>query len=282
MAFLEWLEGHGGLCTIEAALDQIPRDELDAMRGSTIWSPLRGWVARIGVVDERTRALQHGGVVSCASAFAAAGAWVPEDDRLHVRVRRSTNSERVDASGDDPGIVVHRLRRRHPQQRPASGVDPLRTALVVASGCLAPVDLVTMAGDAVAKRLLALPDVHAVAAELPPRARVPLAAITGESGSCSEARFAEVLRRARIRFRQQVAVLPGIRVDFLIGRRLVVECDSRTWHGGNVNYERDRRRDAKLAAAGYIVIRLSYQQVMHETDAVLAQIRTLLSSRAER
>ncbi len=111
---------------------------------------------------------------------------------------------------------------------------------------------------------------------------MPLAALTGESGSCSEARFAEVLRRARIRFRQQVAVLPGIRVDFLIGRRLVVECDSRTWHGGNVNYERDRRRDAKLAAAGYIVIRLSYQQVMHETDAVLAQIRTLLRSRAER
>lgn len=282
MAFLTWLEQHGGLCTIEAALDRIPRDELDAMRGSTIWSPLRGWVALVGVVDERTRALQRGGVVSCVSAFSASDAWVPEDDRLHIRIRRSTHSVRTDDTEADAAIVAHRLPRKHSQQRPAAGIDPLPAALVVASGCLAPLDLVTMAGDAVAKQLLPLPELRTAAAVLPASIRAALEAMTGDSGSCSEARLAEVLRRSRIRFRQQVTVLPGIRVDFLIGRRLIVECDSRAWHGGNIHYERDRRRDAQLAAAGYIVLRVSYQQVMGETAAVLAQIRTLLRSRAER
>ncbi|SDR89703.1 endonuclease domain-containing protein [Agrococcus carbonis] len=282
MDFLDWLRSNGGLCSIERALDRTTREHLDSLWGSVIWAPLRGWVALVGVVDDRTRALRLGGLLSCVSALAASDIWVPPDDRLHVRIRRSTNSARVDATQEDGEVVSHRLLRGRHEPRPPLGTDDLITALAVAARCVEALDLVTMAGDALAKRRITRAALHRLARTLPARLCTALLAVTGASESCSEARFAELLRRARIRFQQQVQVLPGIRVDFLIGRRLIVECDSRAWHGGNVHYERDRRRDAQLSAAGYVVVRVSYQQVMDEGAAVIAQVRRLLRSRADR
>jgi hypothetical protein len=70
------------------------------------------------------------------------------------------------------------------------------------------------------------------------------------------------------------AWVEGYEVDFLWDReRLIVETDGFAVHGTRQAFGRDRRRDQRLAAAGFTVIRCTWDQI----DAELAQtIRSLL------
>lgn len=61
--------------------------------------------------------------------------------------------------------------------------------------------------------------------------------------------------------------------------RLVIELDSREWHGQHTDLLEDARRDRRLTAAGYVVVRIRWSDLTHRSDAVLAQIRALLDAR---
>jgi very-short-patch-repair endonuclease len=75
----------------------------------------------------------------------------------------------------------------------------------------------------------------------------------------------------------------SIKVDaFWPDRGVVVELDGVQGHATPAQMARDRSRDLKLRAAGYIVVRYSYDQVFHEPDAVLADLRAVLESAARR
>ena len=80
--------------------------------------------------------------------------------------------------------------------------------------------------------------------------------------------------------------LPAPEVNVRLGRfevdllwrteRLIVEVDGYAFHGGRAAFERDRRRDAELQAAGWRVVRVTWRQLVHEPDGVVARItRTL-------
>jgi hypothetical protein len=58
---------------------------------------------------------------------------------------------------------------------------------------------------------------------------------------------------------------------------LIVEADSRRVHGTVAAFEKDRRRDQLLTAAGWTVIRCTWRQVLDEPEALVATVRTLLS-----
>jgi very-short-patch-repair endonuclease len=79
-----------------------------------------------------------------------------------------------------------------------------------------------------------------------------------------------------LRVRTQVRVAEVGRVDLIIGDRLVIEADGREWHEGSVAFETDRARDLTLLRKGYVVIRLSYTQIMTEWALVEASIRALI------
>ncbi|MEO6115564.1 MAG: type IV toxin-antitoxin system AbiEi family antitoxin domain-containing protein [Pseudolysinimonas sp.] len=68
-------------------------------------------------------------------------------------------------------------------------------------------------------------------------------------------------------------MIAGLEVDLLLGRSLVIELDGEEFHSGQAAFESDRRRDSTLSAGGFIVIRFSYQQVMHDSAACLARVR---------
>lgn len=59
--------------------------------------------------------------------------------------------------------------------------------------------------------------------------------------------------------------------------RFIVEADSRLHHGHEVAFERDRHRDRELLAVGYGVLRITWREVEHETEAVLATVRSELA-----
>ena len=59
--------------------------------------------------------------------------------------------------------------------------------------------------------------------------------------------------------------------------RIVVVLDSYTYHGSRAKFESDRKRDAILKAAGWIVIRITRRQLDHEPLAVIARIAQTLT-----
>jgi hypothetical protein len=68
-----------------------------------------------------------------------------------------------------------------------------------------------------------------------------------------------------------------LEVDFLwAAQRLVVETDGRETHETPVAFQRDRRRDQVLAAAGYRVARATWNQIHTELDAVVERIASAL------
>ncbi len=63
----------------------------------------------------------------------------------------------------------------------------------------------------------------------------------------------------------------GYEVDFLWrGGRLVVEVDGYAFHSTRSAFERDRRKDAALADAGFMVRRVTWRQLAGEPERVLA------------
>jgi len=73
--------------------------------------------------------------------------------------------------------------------------------------------------------------------------------------------------------------LLGYEVDLLWrDRRVVVELDSHGFHSTPSEFERDRRRDADLQAAGYRVLRFTWRQVTEQPSWVAQRIQAVLSA----
>ncbi|MFV1961178.1 MAG: endonuclease domain-containing protein, partial [Acidimicrobiia bacterium] len=54
---------------------------------------------------------------------------------------------------------------------------------------------------------------------------------------------------------------------FIPAWRIIVEGDGRRWHTRRQDFERDRKRDNLAAAAGFLVVRFSYQMLRDDSDA---------------
>jgi very-short-patch-repair endonuclease len=75
--------------------------------------------------------------------------------------------------------------------------------------------------------------------------------------------------------------LCGLTVDFVYAAaRVAVELDSWRWHRGRAAFERDRARDAVLAAAGHTTLRFADRQIEQAPGTVVAALRMALRRRA--
>lgn len=78
---------------------------------------------------------------------------------------------------------------------------------------------------------------------------------------------------------REAGVLLG-RVDFAWAEaRLAVETDGRRWHDPADRRDSDRRRDNGWARKGWLVLRFSWAEVLHQPDEVVAAVREALLSR---
>lgn len=69
------------------------------------------------------------------------------------------------------------------------------------------------------------------------------------------------------------------RVDFLFpAAALVVEADGFEHHADRASFRRDRRRQNALVAAGYTVLRFSWEDVTARPDHVIALVRNVLAA----
>jgi very-short-patch-repair endonuclease len=109
-----------------------------------------------------------------------------------------------------------------------------------------------------------------------------------QARSPAERRMLALIRRARLPMPKVNAWIPlsggnGYRPDLLWeDHRLVVEVDGRTHHARRLAFEHDRRRDRRLALAGYETRRYAAREIKREPDHVLAELRTFLSQDSNR
>ena len=69
----------------------------------------------------------------------------------------------------------------------------------------------------------------------------------------------------------------GVEADFLWeAQRLIAETDGHRIHGTRRAFERDRRRDQRLAVAGWRVVRFTWRQVTLDPDEVARTIAGML------
>ncbi len=98
----------------------------------------------------------------------------------------------------------------------------------------------------------------------------------------AERRFLRTVRSADLPEPGANVDVNGVTVDFLWSQeRLIVEVDGFAFHSDRAQFERDRLRDAELAAQGYSVIRVTWRQLVDQPEAVLARLRRALRRRRD-
>jgi very-short-patch-repair endonuclease len=229
------------------------------------WQPLRrGWYAGPSAEPQVVRAVAAGGVLSCASVLRRFEVWVP-DSGLHIRYAERARTSRSGARSCHP----YRL------DPPITGaIDPIDVAVASAANCLDPEGLIVVLDSMLNKRMIQMADARDIVAASR-FARLHLAERcdpASESGTETMIRLR--LRALRIRLRTQVDI-PGVgRVDLLVGDKLIIEADSREHH--LPRYQADRDRDRVATRLGYLVIRLTYEDVVYRWDTVEADILAII------
>jgi len=189
------------------------------------------------------------------------------------------------------GITVHRTQLlQAPELRHRHG-------LPLTSAARALLDLATVVDDRILERAFheararRLVTSKALAALLDHHRRRPGAGILrrlvdADSGptltrSEAEERALALIRRAQLPAPRVNARLGRFEVDLLWpAQRLVVEVDGFAYHSDPASFERDRRRDGELAAAGYTVIRVTWHQITGRPEATVAILARALARAA--
>jgi len=249
----------------------------DALAARAVARVRPGWFASADAAPDVVRAVRVGGALTAASAARLAGLWSLDDPRLHVRVPRTAGRLR---SPNDPRAPLDRRAHQvcvHYRSDPTvTARDPLPVALAEMIACAEREAAVMAIDSALAQGLLPSGGLEAVRQlTMPSRLRV-LDAVSGGSESGTESRIRLLLRSRNIRHRTQVHLPRVGYVDLLVGDRLVIEIDGAGFHTGP-EFEEDRRRDFELVMRGYLVLRLSYRQVMSEWTVVSEGILALVA-----
>lgn len=226
-------------------------------------------------------AVRVGGRLSCISGCQYHGLWVRRTPLLHVAVhpRASRLRSRTDKSVRLRDVATPKT-RVHWTSTPEKGtrfVLSPRECLKCMALCRSPEEVVAAADSALRAGVLTPGEwAHDISA-LPQRLHRLLSRVDSRSESIIESIARFRLQYAGIEPKLQVTIAGVGRVDFVIGARLVVEVDGWEYHSDRERFEADRRRDARLSARGYRVLRFSYHQVMNRWTEVRVAILAAVS-----
>jgi very-short-patch-repair endonuclease len=227
-----------------------------------------------------------GAMASHRSAAYLWGVERPPDDPVDLVIPRD------EPVPDLAGVVIHRLARHHivPSSRHGIAVtDPLwmlcDLAAVDAGGVAAAVEHVVVAGLARPTALRTLVERHALLepAGTTTLRRVVLAWSPGDKPAAGvlEPAMTKFLAEHGLPRAEFRPIIEGCRVDFwIVGTSVVVECDGWEFHvTSQAEFVRDRERDAVLKAAGYVVVRLTWEHITRRAGATARRIGAAISSR---
>jgi hypothetical protein len=188
------------------------------------------------------------------------------------------------------GVVAHRL---DGMEQTRIGVIPvvMPAEALLGVAAVAPRLAEGAVNDALVKRLVSLPGLVRFLNRRAARGRDGTTHLRrlveeqvragGPTESWLEDRVVEFLRRRGFpeATRRPWVRLPGarFRLDAAYPDRLVdIEADSRLWHTSPSDRRRDAARDARLEAAGWTVVRITWLQLTEEPEAVAARLALAL------
>lgn len=228
-----------------------------------------GWFAAPDAHPDAIDAVRVGGILTATSGSRPRGLWTFDDDKLHVLVARNASRLGLEAvSKAGRPVCVHWAKSAI--DREVLVAPPLQL-LVDSARCQPRITTVAMADSALNKRLITVEELETA---LPRLARWcdPAA----QSGTESTVRSG--LTSLGVRVRIQVRIAGVGRVDVVVGDRLVIECDSAEFHDGYQS-SKDYERDQELMRRGYLVLRLTYRDVVYDWDRVEALVLEIVRAR---
>ncbi|KJL35551.1 hypothetical protein RR49_02310 [Microbacterium ginsengisoli] len=251
-----------------AALSRRTRQRM--IRNGTIIRVRRGRYVAADLPDAVVRAARLGGRLDCVSLLREVGVFVARSHGLHLQVEPHASR------------LPHRPKDVRAHWR-GDSADPTRLgtdlvgAIVQAVRCQSPRDAVATLDSALHLGLLDEEMIGQVFAALPDRWQRLRALVDGRAESGIETLVRLMLRGIDVPFEVQVRI-PGVgRVDLLVAGRLIIECDSRAFHGDVASQRRDRARDLAAAARGYVTLRLLAEDVLFRPEHTLAALRGAVS-----
>lgn len=236
----------------------------------------QGWYAEEGADSDAVRAIRHRGQVGCISGCDKYGLWIPPQYReeLHICL---TNRDGIDSRLAKRGIIAHR------------GGDPELRVLRPLEDCLNDVikhhdaeTALILLESALNFKLISFEEGQALISKQPAYKQRQLRFFTPGAQSGSETRVRLFFDKRGVKARAQEKIKTVGRVDILVGRSLIVECDSWTHHSSNLDRHNDWTRDLNARNLGYDVIRLSYEQVWHQWDDTKKRLSNQLRKRKHR
>jgi very-short-patch-repair endonuclease len=180
----------------------------------------------------------------------------------------------------NPTARVHWTRRLPHEDIDRGITTPLRTVLDCAASMPFP-EALAVADSAVAQRFVRPEALVTAAAALRGPQRARCLRVAGLADHRAENPFESVLRATVLEagvtgFEPQVRIELPRRVHFAdladVRRRLVLEADSFAHHGSRAALMRDCDRDNDLVAAGWTVLRFSWEHVMLRPQTVAAVV----------
>lgn len=295
---IEVARRNGGIVsTHEAIALGLSRSTLDRRIGDGIFVKIgRGMLALPGTAtrpDLAMRAAQHaiGAVVSHQSAARLHGfGGIPHGLPTVTVSHRGTHVF--------PGVVVHQstdLLEGHIQWMGALRVTTPGRTIVDLAKVFSPRRLKRLVDEALAGGKVELEDLVTLFSTLTRQGKKGMVALRsilaervddgGFSESQLEVLLLELLSDAGLpmpirQFRAPWLQRINGRVDLAYhDKRIVIEGDSRRWHTLYDAFETDRRRDNAAQLAGWIVLRFTWQMIVHDPSSVVDTVRTALKWR---
>ena len=233
-----------------------------ALTDRVIIAVRRVWIVHPSADPFVVAAARAGVVISCVTRARRLGLWV-EREAAESHVRAPSHAGRVIVA---EGTRVHRaapLVPRHPNELE----DGIENTLAMVCGCQPFEAALAIVESALNKRLVDKPTLLRL--PLRSRAREVIERAVPFSDSGLETYVVPRLRWMKLRVVPQ-AWIAGHRVDFLIGRRLVLQVDGK--HHVGRQRAQDNHHDAVLMQQGYHVIRVGYIQMVEDWPAVQSLI----------
>lgn len=238
----------------------------------------RGWYRANACREAVAQAAAAGGVVTCVSLFQFIRG-VSLTNPTHVRFPTPRRESKPTTNAHT--CRVHQRLFTALEPHPGNGLDSVWNAVLHLMCCVSLEEFEAHLDVLVHHRVLSRGQLDRLSTLMNKTQRSILRNVHGNSESYLEARLKILLRKNHIRFCQQVWINGSrFRVDFLLGKSLIVEADSRAFHGSHEAYSRDRDRDLVLNRLGYRVLRFTYEQIMFRPSEVIRTIRSCTGRRA--
>ena len=229
-------------------------------------------------------AVRIGGHLDCVSLMRELGVYVLAPPMaLHVNIQygrhwlRSPRSRRVRLKDANAQIVTH---WRLDTVEEHSTIAYLPRALAQAIVCQTPRAAIATIDSALHLGIIRKSDLDEVFQYVPERLQRLRKFIDGRAESGPETLARLLLRALGCSIELQVQIDGVGRVDLLVDGWIIVECDSRAFHGGWEQQAKDRRRDLVAAAQGYVTIRPTANQLVNAPALLTNAVRGLRRARS--